>query len=144
MPEIARKTVNAFFPKAEAAIFIRFASKLLGEMNHAPDPLELVRETLGGLWVGGTLVVTDKDIQFQPNALNRLAHSGDVSVTVPMTEVRSTATAGMFTRIIDIETTAGTFSVRCYGADAFAATIRDVIPAKRPAPAKRKSRAKPT
>jgi hypothetical protein len=123
--EIARKTVNAFFPEAEAAILIRFASALIGEMNHAPDPLELVKKTLGGLWVGGTLVVTDEDIRFQPNLANKLAHGGDVSVQVPMKEVRGAKSRfGVITRIVDIETTAGTFSVRCYGADALAAAIQ--------------------
>lgn len=125
MAETARKTVNAFFPKAEAAFFVRFASALIGALSDRPDPLKMVQEALGGLWVGGTLIVTGREMLFKPNAANRLVHTGDLGVVVPLSDVRGVTTRfGVLTRIIDIETTAGTFSVRSFGADEFAATIR--------------------
>lgn len=125
MREISRTTVNAFFPKAEPAFFVKFASALIGEMSEMPDPLELVQKALGGLWVGGTLIVTDGEVRFEPNAMNRLVHRGEVSIAVPLAEIRGATTRfGVLTRIIDVETSAGTFCVRCFGADAVAATIR--------------------
>jgi hypothetical protein len=83
------------------------------------------RKTFGGLWVGGTVTLTEEELSFAPNALNRAVHVGVSAKTIPLANVvRATDRFGWFTRIVDVVQTDGSvFVFRCYGAKPFADKI---------------------
>jgi hypothetical protein len=117
-----KKMANALFPNAEAGGFVRL---LMGEGGQLG--LGAVQKAMGGLWVGGDAWLTDTHFGFEPNALNRAAHkdADSLSVAIPLSHIRSARDRfGMFTRIIDVGVDGAVFSIRCYGARAFAAAIR--------------------
>lgn len=123
--EIARKTVNALITDAEIGFGAKFIIGATG-LDVTETALKGFRKAMGGLWVGGTATLYDTKIAFRPNALNRAVHAGDYSVEIPLDEVSDVVVRfGFFTKIIDIVTTDGKLSIRCYGARNFAAKIRE-------------------
>lgn len=85
-----------------------------------------VKKLMGGLWVGGTVYLTEDAVEFHPNGLNRVVHKDpdSLSVVIPLRGITSVGTRfGIATQIIDIKTAIGTLSVRCYGAPGFAKKI---------------------
>ena len=61
-----------------------------------------------------------------PNAPNRSVHDGDYSVEIPLSDVSDVQVRfGSITKIIDLVTDHGKLSLRCFGAEAFAAKIRE-------------------
>ena len=85
-----------------------------------------VKKLMGGLWVGGTVYLTDSAVEFHPNGLNRAVHKDPdaLSVVLPLRSITAIDTRfGVMTKIIDIKTAIGTLSVRCYGAESFAKKI---------------------
>jgi len=82
--------------------------------------IEGFRAFYGGLWVGGTAVLTATALTFRPNDLNRAMHKGDLSFSVPLTEVSGVRfERGFVTSIVVVATPHGTFKLRCYGARQF-------------------------
>jgi len=47
------------------------------------------RRRYGGLWVGGRLTVTDTEIQFHANAVNRSIQSGQLDFVVKLRDIAS-------------------------------------------------------
>jgi len=96
--------------------------------NRAKMPaalLEVVSHIGGGLWVGGRAALTTHRLVFDPNALNRKVHSNLEQVVVDLKTVAAvTHRFGLVTSIIDIASAELTFSIRSYGARAFAEKIR--------------------
>jgi hypothetical protein len=103
-------------------------------VQDASSPLEdagtgrAIRRTrgrYGGLWVGGRVTLTRTELQFAPNAANRLVHAGDTSFTIPLPAVRQVdVEPGVLTKIIAVTWTGGVTRVRCFGAARFADQIR--------------------
>jgi hypothetical protein len=82
-----------------------------------------------GLWVGGRLLISDGDVTFTPNAMNRAIYaalSGEVgAITVPFPAIHSVEVqCGLITNIIRIRTASFVFSARCFGAKSVASRIR--------------------
>jgi hypothetical protein len=126
---LASKLANALIadaqPTAMAKMFAGGASGLI---------LQGLRWKFGGLWVGGRVTLTEQELIFSPNVLNRAVHVGVSSRTIPLTNVvRATDRFGWFTRIIDVTLTDGSvFTFRCYGAEAFAEKITAAAKDTRP------------
>ena len=79
----------------------------------------------GGLWVGGTITLHDDILAFRPNAMNVELHEGDCAWQVPLRAIRSVEPRfGVGTGIVDLRTTDGTRTFRCFGAKSFAASIK--------------------
>jgi hypothetical protein len=126
---LASKLANALIadaqPTATAKMFAGGASRLI---------FEGFRWKFGGLWVGGKVTLTEEELIFSPNALNRAVHVGVSSRTIPLADVvRATDRFGWFTRIIDVVLSDGSvFTFRCYGAKAFAEKIAAAAKDTRP------------
>ncbi|RAU97737.1 hypothetical protein DQP58_07125 [Mycobacterium colombiense] len=87
--------------------------------------LNRYRRRNGGLWVGGRLTVTDTDIQFHANALNRSIQSGQLDIIVGLRSVESVELLpGVLTKIIAIHAGDRVTKIRCFGAAKVAAHIR--------------------
>jgi hypothetical protein len=82
------------------------------------------RRKHGGLWVGGTVSVSESGVSFAPNRLNRAVHVGLEPIHVPAQDIRTVRYEfGWFTGIVVVEHVHGEFRFRCYGAKQFAATM---------------------
>lgn len=105
MAELVRKTANA---------------KLHDVRGRGPTALvtSLFASATEGAWVGGTITVTDDEITFAANAMNRAVHKGTLDITVPLERiVRAAITGGVGTKIITLDLVDGdTFEFRCSGA----------------------------
>ena len=115
------KLANAFVPDAEMSAHAR----RLFPFGSASS-VDWLRHRMGGLWVGGTVTLTQDMLSFSPNGMNAAAHESDVSVSVALDRVGEVADRfGWFTRIIDVRAVDGDlFTFRCFGARAFAEEIR--------------------
>ena len=78
----------------------------------------------GGLWVGGRVTLTDSNVVFAPNAVNRAVHTGPLDISIPLTEISHVESLpGFVTKIVEIRTAGGVLKVRCWGAPALATAI---------------------
>ncbi len=121
---IAQKTVSALVADAEMGFGARF---LLSATSHGVTEIVLkgFKQVMGGLWVGGTATLHETKLGFRPNALNHFIHAGDYSVEIPLQEISDIQVRfGFLTKIIDIVMPHGKLSIRCFGAEDFANTIR--------------------
>lgn len=121
---IARKLANALMKDAEIGDTTALALGPGGRLGTAA-----VKKLMGGLWVGGTVYLTEDAVEFHPNGLNRAVHKDpdSLSVVLPLRGVTSVEVRqGILTPIIDINTAIGTLSVRCFGAKGFAEKIETV------------------
>lgn len=118
-PGNTRKLVNAFIPDATPSEILPIAA--LGAIDR-------FRRKHGGLWVGGTISVSQSGIAFVPNGLNRAVHAGLEPIRVPAEDIRAVRHEfGWFTGIVVVEHTRGEFRFRCYGARQFAAAVASCI-----------------
>jgi hypothetical protein len=110
-----RKLANAFIPGA-------IPSEVLP--SAALSAVTRFKRKHGGLWVGGTVVVTHSGVSFAPNDLNRAFHDELQTISVPAANIRAVRHEfGWFTGIVVITHAAGEFRFRCYGAKKLAATL---------------------
>lgn len=122
---IARKRVNALIGDAKARFGVTYFVDPAG-LIVTESVVEGFKKAMGGLWVGGTATLYETSIAFRPNALNRSVHDGDYSVEIPLSDVSDVQVRfGSITKIIDLVTDHGKLSLRCFGAEAFAAKIRE-------------------
>lgn len=122
---IAEKTVNALITDAEMGFAAKFLVNNTG-LGVTETVLKGFKKAMGGLWVGGKATLYETRIAFRPNALNLAVHAGDYSVEILLSDVSDVQVRfGFVTKIIDIVTDHGKLSIRCYGAEAFAAKIRE-------------------
>jgi hypothetical protein len=118
---VARKLANALMKDAEINDTTSLALGPGGRLGTAA-----VKKLMGGLWVGGTVYLTEDAVEFHPNGINRMVHKDPdaLSVVLPLRGISSVEMRqGVITQIIDINTAIGTLSVRCFGANAFAKKI---------------------
>lgn len=97
--------------------------------------LDRHRRRYGGLWVGGRLTVTDTNVAFHANALNRSIQSGQLDIVVDLRSIESVEVLpGVLTKIIAIHTADRVTKVRCFGAAKVADRIRAAASSAGPAP----------
>ena len=87
--------------------------------------LESLRKASGGLWVGGRVTVTSTEVRLSANAMNRALTSGTMDIALPLPQIQEvTVEGGFITKIIRLDTTAGSVKFRCYGARGVADLIK--------------------
>ncbi len=90
--------------------------------------LDGFRAKYGGLWVGGTLTVTDQQVAFHANALNRAVQSGTLDVALPLRSIGHVEVqSGFVTKIVVITVGYRQVKSRMYGAEQVAETIRQAV-----------------
>jgi len=119
---IEKKLANALIREAEIGGFGDFLITLAGSSISLVT--SAAKKILGGLWVGGTTLLYREKVVFKPNLVNNLIHKEEYVVSIPLKRVQSVSVRfGVLTKIIDIKTSEGVLSVRCFGAKAFAEKI---------------------
>lgn len=99
---IAKKMANALMKDAEIGDRTNMVLGAGGRLG-----TNAVKKLMGGLWVGGTVYLTQDAIEFHPNGLNRAVHKDpdSLSVVLPLRSVTGVETRfGIATQIIDIKT----------------------------------------
>ena len=112
------RVVNALF--SQAALRLGAMPRIVSWLT------ELLRQLMGGLWVGGNAVLTRTELMFSPNGLNSALHNEPENLhhRIPLDVITSVQVRwGFVTNIIDIKTQTATWSLRCFGASQFAANI---------------------
>ncbi|QKG65571.1 hypothetical protein HP062_08265 [Pseudomonas sp. B14-6] len=99
-----------------------------GNVDALGDVLEAFKEAYGGLWVGGKMELTQKMVRLSANAMNRLVQDGTLDIELPLAFIRKvTIEGGFMTKIIRLDTGAGSVKFRCFGAKDVAALIEKTI-----------------
>ncbi len=81
------------------------------------ETIDRFRKFYGGLWVGGRMVVTEAEIKFMPNALNKAIHESLEDLTISKESIsRIFWKFGFVTGIIIVNAQKEIFRFRCYGA----------------------------
>lgn len=110
-----RKLANVFIPRATPSALMPTA---------AFWAIDRFKRKQGGLWVGGTVLVSQSGVSFLPNRLNRAFHEGLEPINVLANDIRAVKHEfGWFTGIVVVEHVHGEFRFRCYGAKQLAATM---------------------
>jgi hypothetical protein len=118
-----RKVANAFYPDA-------MPSRLVPA--DALSVIHFFRRRLGGLWVGGTVEVSQSGVSFSPNLLNRAVHETLEPIRIAAEDIRKVRCKfGWVTGIVVVEHEGGEFRFRCYGARRLAADVSAALGAIR-------------
>lgn len=120
---IATKTVNALVENAQTAFDdVPGWVPVAGSVSRANAR---ARKRSGGLWVGGKAYLTTTQLRFEPNKLNRAAHTNDTAMELALSGIRAVSVEraiGM--KIVVLSWSGGVAKLRCYGAAKFADQIR--------------------
>jgi hypothetical protein len=119
---LASKMANALFANAQASVTDTFGA--------IANAAEKQRRIHGGLWVGGRAELTTQRLRFAANALNKAVHvSGEgLKFDIPLTQIVAVRLRKAFvTHIVDVDTPDGTYSMRCWGAQGFAAAVDTAV-----------------
>jgi hypothetical protein len=132
MPIIAKRICNALIKEAEPDLVVaQIVAGGLGVgagINTVGPVLRLFKKSYGGLWVGGTAVLTEQALSFHPNVLNLALHKGDYSLEIPLKAITDVQDkGGIITKIIEVRTSTGTLAIRCFWAKAFSDAIRAAV-----------------
>jgi hypothetical protein len=121
---VAFRAANAVMAGVKPNLLMRLCMDALGASKGLRIATELMERSAGGLWVGGRCFLTTHRLVFMPNVLNRLLQSGVPVVAVNLSAVSgSSHRFGLVTRIIDVRTEAGIFSLRMAKAAEFQAHL---------------------
>jgi len=121
-----RKLANAFVPNAMPSDVV--PADALGAIAR-------FKRKHGGLWVGGTVSVSQAGVSFVPNGLNRFVHDGLEPLNVPGRDIRAVRHEfGWLTGIVVVEHAHGQFRFRCYGAKRLAESMCRVFNLRTPDP----------
>jgi hypothetical protein len=108
-----RKLANAFFPYASPSDVLPSA---------ALSAIARFKRKYGGLWVGGTVSISQSGVSFSPNRLNRAVHDDLAPIDVLAKDIRAVRHEfSWVTGIVVVEHAQGEFRFRCYGAKKLAA-----------------------
>jgi hypothetical protein len=121
---LARKSVSALLDGAQMG---RLSKMILGLDGRISATLS--KKMIGGQWISGTAILTQAAFEFRPSKLNQpfFKNMDELRIHIPWAELKRVSKRfGMVAAIIDLETGAGTLSIRCHGADAFIAKIEAV------------------
>jgi hypothetical protein len=114
-----RKLANALIPNATPSELVTGA---------ALTAVERFGKRYGGLWVGGTIDISDDGVSFTPNDLNVAFHIGLETVRIPLADIRSIRREfGWVTGIVVVEHAHGEFRFRCFGARGIAAHLSQCV-----------------
>ena len=119
---VAKKLATALLKDAELG---ERASRLVGVGGRIGAKAS--KAMMGGLWIGGTLYLTDDCVEFHPSGLNKAVHKNPdaLGVFLPLRGITGVDVRNAVgSPIIDVHTAIGTLSVRCLGAAGFARKIR--------------------
>ncbi len=102
MAELLRKTANAKLSDVKGRGPTAFVTSLFSSAT-------------GGTWVGGTVVLTDTELSFSANSMNRAVQKGTLDVSFPVDRIiGAKITGGIGTKIIAIRLAGEeTFEFRC-------------------------------
>jgi len=101
-----------------------YAEAERGDVDAVADVLEAFRHAYGGLWVGGKVEVTHSVVRLSANALNRVVQEGELDIELPLALVRKVSVEGGFiTKIVRLDSDAGSVKFRCFGAKDIASLI---------------------
>ncbi|WP_338526996.1 hypothetical protein NUH87_29285 [Pseudomonas batumici] len=99
-----------------------------GDVDAVADVLEAFKEAYGGLWVGGKMVLSQTAVRLSANAMNRIVQEGTLDIELPLAMVRKVSVEGGFvTKIVRLDTDAGSVKFRCFGAKDVASLIEKMI-----------------
>lgn len=99
-----------------------------GDVDALSEVLEAFKEAYGGMWVGGKLVLSQTRVRLNANAMNRLVQDGTLDIELPLELIRNVSIEGGFiTKIVRLDTDAGSVKFRCYGAKEVASLIEQMI-----------------
>lgn len=99
-----------------------------GNVGALAGVLEGFKEVYGGLWVGGKMTLTNTAVYLNANAMNRMVQDGTLDIRVPLGMIRKvTLEGGFITKIVCLDTDAGSILFRCYGAKDVVALIEKSI-----------------
>lgn len=99
-----------------------------GDVDALSGVLEAFKEAYGGMWVGGKLVLSQTRVRLNANAMNRLVQDGTLDIELPLELIRNVSIEGGFiTKIVRLDTDAGSVKFRCYGAKEVASLIEQMI-----------------
>jgi hypothetical protein len=89
----------------------------------------------GGLWVGGAVCISDSEIRFTANALNRAVQDGDLTLVIRPVDVQTVSKRfGVLTSIVDVVAGERRSSFRCFRSNALLAAIREAVRAAQKLP----------
>ena len=110
--------------RRRANAFIADATPIDVMPAFALSAIDRFKRKHGGLWVGGTVSVSQSGVSFTPNGLNRAFHESLESMSVPSENIRAIRHEfGWFTGIVVVAHMHGEFRFRCYGAKRLAAVM---------------------
>lgn len=116
---IEKKVCNALIENAKpnfTAYLVSLIAGGVGGVAALGAVLGCFKKMLGGLWVGGTVVLTNEKIIFSPNKINTIIQSNVDCLEIPLSDIVSVRKeSGFITGIICIDTADGTLKLRCYG-----------------------------
>jgi len=116
---IQKKVCNAFYSDDQ-----------MSTMGYTPGDLGLMllRLFTGGLWLGGNVYLTSTQLIFELNAVNKLFHSGNKRVEIPLVEISQvTVKSGLGYKTIQLIIPQGDFKIRVRGAKEFANLIEETV-----------------
>ena len=117
---IDSKPANAFLKNVEGK-----ADPRHGEVKMV---LWLSKWLTGGVWVGGRLTLTETQLAFAANDMNRALQEGTLDWSAFLLDIRQIVVRpGLVNNVIEIHTGDGTMKFRCWGAKAFSARIEDQV-----------------
>ncbi len=116
MAELLRKTANAKLADVQGRGPTRFVTALYSSAT-------------GGTWVGGTVVLTDTELSFSANKMNRATQKGTLDVNYPVDGIIGAAiTGGIGTKIIALRMAGNeVFEFRCNKAKDVLDTIERAV-----------------
>ena len=127
---IASKLANAMVANVDISQLTKDVIDVLPRARHVRRTLDAFMQHCGGnVWVGGTATLTEQQLAFRPNVVNRLIQDGALEIAIPLETITGvTLEGGFLTKIIAVATPVATMRIRCFGAAGFAKQIRDAAP----------------
>jgi hypothetical protein len=117
-----KKLCNAFVPDAEMVEDIPTLNKTI--VDAATGAVDRYKKKHGGLWVGGTVLITDEGVAFAPNGMNIAIHRYLCPIMIPRQNIESVRREfGWLTGIVIVTHKQGDFRFRCFGAKSVAERI---------------------
>lgn len=100
---------------------------LIAAAGTDPDPaLDFVRETTGGIWVGGRIVLTSHRIVFLPNGLNRVLQDNLSTIALALPDVSEVRQRfGLATALVDISSSSLFLTLRGYRMRSFVKAVEE-------------------
>lgn len=118
---LSKKNVSVLLDGAKMGRLSKMILGLDGQIS-----ANLSKKMIGGQWISGQALIKTTGFEFQPSKLNQpfFKNMDELRIVIPWSELNQVSKRfGMVASIIDLETSADTLSVRCYGADEFISQI---------------------